>query len=46
MTKEFWTVKEVLEVFEIDERFLSDLEEEELICPLCGDQSPVKGFSA
>jgi MerR family transcriptional regulator, heat shock protein HspR len=45
MTKEFWTVKEVLEVFEIDEHFLSDLEEEELVCPLCGDQSPVKGFS-
>lgn len=44
MTKEFWTVREVLEVFEVDERFLSDLEEEELICPLCGDQSPVKVF--
>jgi MerR family transcriptional regulator, heat shock protein HspR len=44
MTKEFWTVKEVLEFFDVDERFLSDLEEEELICPLCLDERPVKVF--
>ena len=41
MTKKFWTVKEVIEVFEVDERFLSDLEEEELICPLCREDSTV-----
>lgn len=33
-----------MEVFQVDERFLADLEEEELICPLCGDQSPGKVF--
>jgi MerR family transcriptional regulator, heat shock protein HspR len=45
MTKELWTVKEVLEVFEVDERFLSELEQEELVCPLCREESPVKVFS-
>jgi MerR family transcriptional regulator, heat shock protein HspR len=45
MAKEFWTVKEVLEFFEVDERFLSDLEEEDLICPHCRDQSPAEVFT-
>jgi MerR family transcriptional regulator, heat shock protein HspR len=44
MTKEFWSVKKVLEVFEVDERFLTDLEEEELVCPLCREGSPIKVF--
>ena len=29
MAKEFWTVTEVVEIFQIDERFITDLEEEE-----------------
>lgn len=41
MDKEFWTVTEVMEVFEVDEEFLSDLEEEELLCPVW-----LEGFSA
>ena len=45
MAKEFWTVKEVLEFFEVDERFLSDLEEEDLICPHCRAQSPAEVFT-
>jgi len=40
MDKEFWTVTEVMEIFEVDEGFLSDLEEEEL----CRDGSPAKVF--
>jgi len=44
MAKEFWTLKEVTEFFEVDEQFLSDLEEEELICPLCRDEMPGKIF--
>jgi MerR family transcriptional regulator/heat shock protein HspR len=46
MAREFWTVNEVIEFFEVDERFLADLEEEELICPLCRDETPDKIFPA
>ena len=44
MNKEFWTVTEVMEIFEVDEEFLSDLEEEELLCPVCGEGSSAKVF--
>jgi MerR family transcriptional regulator/heat shock protein HspR len=46
MKKEFWTTHEVIEIFEIDERFLSELEEEEILCPTCRDDSPAKLFSS
>ncbi|MGD2127620.1 MAG: chaperone modulator CbpM [Desulfobacteraceae bacterium] len=46
MTKEFWTVREVVEFFEIEERFLIELEEEEVLCPICRDDSPTKLFSS
>lgn len=45
MTKEFWSLEEVIEFFEVDERFLSSLEEEELICPLCRDDRRDKVFT-
>jgi MerR family transcriptional regulator/heat shock protein HspR len=44
MDKEFWTVTEVMEIFEVDEGFLSDLEEEEVLCSVCRDGSPAKVF--
>ena len=44
MTKEFWTVHEVVEFFEIEEAFLTELEEEEVLCPVCRDDSPTKLF--
>lgn len=44
MDKEFWTVTEVMEIFEVDEEFLSDLEEEELLCPVWREGSPAKVF--
>ncbi|HUT69123.1 MAG TPA: chaperone modulator CbpM [Desulfatiglandales bacterium] len=46
MTKEYWTITEVVEIFQIDERFLSDLEGEEIVCPTCPDDASVKLFSA
>ena len=46
MHKEFWTVTEVMEIFEVDEGFLSDLEEEELLCPVRWEGSPAKVFRA
>jgi MerR family transcriptional regulator/heat shock protein HspR len=42
--KEFWTVTEVMEIFEVDERFLSELEEEDLLSPVCREGSPAKVF--
>jgi len=46
MDKKFWTVAEVLEIFQIDERFLAELEGEEVICPTCRESPPVKLFSS
>jgi len=46
MTKEFWTITEVIEIFQTNERFLAELEEEEILCPMCRDDSPAKLFSS
>lgn len=45
MTKEFWTLTEVVELFEVERRFIEDLEEEEVVCPVYRDDPPVKQFS-
>jgi MerR family transcriptional regulator/heat shock protein HspR len=39
MAKEFWTVTEVLEFFEVDEHFLAVLEEESIVCATCEDDN-------
>jgi MerR family transcriptional regulator/heat shock protein HspR len=44
MKKELWTVTRVVEFFEIDEAFLCQLEEEEIVCPTCGDDPSSKVF--
>ena len=46
MTKEYWTVSEVIEIFQMDENTISYLEEEEIVCPECFDAHPFKRFSA
>jgi MerR family transcriptional regulator/heat shock protein HspR len=46
MTKEFWKITEVVEWFQIDRGFLDDLEEEEIICPTCRDDSEEKLLSS
>jgi MerR family transcriptional regulator/heat shock protein HspR len=46
MAKEFWTITEIIEIFQIDERFLAELEEEDILCPTCRDDSPAKLFSS
>ncbi|MEJ2586128.1 MAG: chaperone modulator CbpM [Deltaproteobacteria bacterium] len=46
MGKEFWTVNEVIERFEVEETFLRDLEDEEIVCPTCTDDPGSKRFSA
>jgi MerR family transcriptional regulator/heat shock protein HspR len=45
MGKEFWTVTEVLEVFEVKEEFLLELEEEEVVCPTYQEKPSNKLFS-
>jgi len=42
MTKEYWTITEIIEQFTIDKDFLEDLEKEEIICPVCGKDSQEK----
>ena len=44
MKKEFWTHTEVVEFFHVDEGFLSSLEEEELLCPVCREEPPTRVF--
>ena len=44
MTKEFWTITEVIERFQIDEGFITELEQEEIVCPTCGEDPREKRF--
>ena len=46
MTKKYWTVHEVMEIFEIDEGFISDLEREEIIRPVMTKGLSSKCFTA
>lgn len=46
MTKKYWTVSEVIEIFQMDEGTITYLEEEEIVCPQCFDDNPTKRFSA
>jgi len=45
MVKEYWTTTEVMERFEVEMPFLTELEEEEIICPVCREGDPSKLFS-
>lgn len=46
MAKEFWTVSEVVEHLQITELFLSELEEEEIVCSIRREDPPVKLFAS
>lgn len=46
MAEEFWTITEVVELLEIEESFLLELEEEDVICPVCRDEPPKKLFTS
>ncbi len=45
MAKEHWKIKEIIEEFEIDPDFILELEEEEIICPVCEQNSADKRLS-
>jgi MerR family transcriptional regulator/heat shock protein HspR len=44
MVERFWTITEIIEQFEVDELFLRELEEEEILCPTCPEPSRAKLF--
>jgi len=44
MKKEFWARTEVVEFFQVDDGFLSSLEEEELLCPICREDVSTQVF--
>lgn len=46
MSEKFWTISEVLEILQINDSFLASLEEEEIVCPICHEDSSAKLFSA
>ena len=46
MAKVFWTINEVSEVFEVEERFLIELENEEIICSVCNGDPPTKQYTS
>jgi len=46
MSKQFWTITEIIESFEIDEVFLVNLEREEIVCPTCNKAAKPKLFTA
>jgi MerR family transcriptional regulator/heat shock protein HspR len=46
MSKQLWTISEVLEILQINDSFLASLEKEEIVCPICHEDSSVKLFSA
>jgi len=44
--KEFWTVTEVVEFFQVEEGFLDELEEEEVLCSVHREEPGKKEFSS
>jgi MerR family transcriptional regulator/heat shock protein HspR len=46
MTKELWSITEVSEVFEVEEHFLIELEDEEIICSVCNGDPPTKLYTS
>ncbi|MCD4718005.1 MAG: hypothetical protein K8R45_14850 [Desulfobacterales bacterium] len=46
MNEKFWTVTDVMKIFQIDESFLTELEEEDVICPTRREDPPAKLFSS
>lgn len=44
MKKESWTVTQVVDFFRIDETFLCELEDEDIVCPACSEDPSSKLF--
>ena len=45
MRKEFWSVTEIVEIFNVDQNFIEDLEKENIICKVRTEKTSEKNFS-
>ena len=45
MSKEFWSVAEIIEIFNVDKNFIENLEKENIICRACTEKTSEKSFS-
>ena len=46
MTKEFWTSTEIIRIFQVEEHFISELEEYDIVCPTCAEDPQTRTFNA
>ena len=46
MPEEFWTINDVVECFQVEERFIKTLEDEEIICSSYLETTSAKVFTA
>jgi MerR family transcriptional regulator, heat shock protein HspR len=45
MSKKYWTITEITRIFQVDEHFISQLENEQIICSVYIDKSSGRLFS-
>ena len=45
MSKEFWSIAEIIEIFNVDQNFIENLEKENIICKVRTEKTPEKRFS-
>jgi len=45
MSKEFWSVAEIIEIFNVDQNFITNLEKENIICKVPTAKTSEKKFS-
>ena len=45
MSKEFWSVAEIVEIFNVDQNFIENLEKENIICKVRTEKTSEKSFS-
>ena len=43
--KTHWTITEIIETFQVDEKFIHELEDDEIVCPVCKKNKPDKLFT-
>jgi MerR family transcriptional regulator/heat shock protein HspR len=45
MDERSWTVRQVVEMLEVDEAFINDLVDEQILCPICDMNPPKRLFT-
>src|SRR4030042_704920 len=46
MAKEYWSITEIVERFQVDQYLVEELEKEEIICSICPESHVVRHYSA